>query len=184
MNLLKNLISEESPLIEIEPSAILTFRDEYPELATKKMVKDAKLLAKHSFIIEEFLYQEIKNGKIKKELFTSDKKEVKFHTHCYQKALASSLPIKEILSFPENYSATEIQSGCCGMAGSFGYEKEHYDLSKKVGELVLLPEVRKMPKTTLLAASGTSCRHQIKDETEREALHPIEILFEALKSND
>lgn len=181
VNLLKDLISEESPLIGIEPSAILTFRDEYPELVTADMVKDANLLAKYTFTIEEFLYQEMQNGKIKKEQFTSAKKEIKFHTHCYQKALASSLPIKEILNFPENYCATEIQSGCCGMAGSFGYEKEHYDLSKKVGELVLLPEVRKTPQSVLIAASGTSCRHQIKDETEREALHPVEILFEALQ---
>ena len=181
VNLLKDLISEESPLIGIEPSAILTFRNEYPELVPSAMMKNAKQLAKNTFTIEEFLYQEMKNGKIKKEQFTTTKKEIKFHTHCYQKALASSLPIKEILNFPENYSAIEIQSGCCGMAGSFGYEKEHYDLSKKIGELVLLPEVRKTPRTTLLAASGTSCRHQIKDETEREALHPVEILFEALK---
>ncbi len=181
VNLLKDIISEESPLVGIEPSAILTFRDEYPELVTADMVKDAKLLAKYTFTIEEFMYQEMKKGRIKKEQFTSAKKEIKFHTHCYQKALASSLPIKEILSFPENYTATEIQSGCCGMAGSFGYEKEHYDLSKKVGELVLLPEVRKTPQSVLIAASGTSCRHQIKDETKREALHPVEILFDALK---
>ncbi|PKQ62075.1 FAD-binding oxidoreductase [Labilibaculum filiforme] len=180
VNLLKNVISAENPLIGIEPSAILTFRDEYPELVTPDMVEDAKNLSKNTFTIEEFLYQEMKNGNIKKEQFTNAKKEVKFHTHCYQKALASSLPIKEILSFPENYTAIEIQSGCCGMAGSFGYEKEHYELSIKVGELVLLPEVRKTPKTTLIVASGTSCRHQIKDATERIALHPIEVLFNAL----
>jgi len=180
VNLLKDLISEENPLIGIEPSAILTFRDEYPELVTKNMVKEAKRLAKFTFTIEEFLYQEMKNGNIKKEQFTTAKKEVKFHTHCYQKALASSLPIKEILNYPKNYNATEIQSGCCGMAGSFGYEKEHYELSKKVGELILLPEIRKTAQSILIAASGTSCRHQIKDETKREAVHPIEILFEAL----
>lgn len=181
VNLLKNLVSEATPLIGIEPSAILTFRDEYPELVPASMQKDARNLATNTLTIEEFLYQEMNAENIRKEQFTDEKKEVKFHTHCYQKALASSLPIKEILSFPTNYSAVEIQSGCCGMAGSFGYEKEHYDLSKKVSELILLPEVRKTPKTTLLAASGTSCRHQIKDETDREVLHPVEILFDALK---
>ncbi|WP_372751812.1 FAD-binding and (Fe-S)-binding domain-containing protein [Labilibaculum sp.] len=182
VNLLKYLISENTPLIGIEPSAILTFRDEYPELVPASMQKNARNLATNTLTIEEFLYQEMNAENIRKEQFTDEKKEVKFHTHCYQKALASSLPIKEILSFPANYSAVEIQSGCCGMAGSFGYEKEHYNLSRKVGELILLPEVRKTPTTTLLAASGTSCRHQIKDETDREARHPVEILFEALKT--
>jgi len=180
VNLLKNLISKETPLVGIEPSAILTFRDEYPELVSSGLLTDAKNLAANTFMIEEFLYREMKSGNIKKEQFRFEKKEIKFHTHCYQKALASSLPIQEILSFPENYHASEIQSGCCGMAGSFGYEKEHYDLSKKIGELVLLPEVRNTPRSVLIAASGTSCRHQIKDETKREALHPVEILYEAL----
>jgi FAD/FMN-containing dehydrogenase/Fe-S oxidoreductase len=184
VNLLKDLISETTPLIGIEPSAILTFRDEYPELVPASMQKETRNLAANTLTIEEFLYQEMNAGNIKKEQFTEVKKEVKFHTHCYQKALASSLPIKEILSFPINYSAIEIQSGCCGMAGSFGYEKEHYDLSRKVGELILLPEVRKTPKTTLLAASGTSCRHQIEDGTNREALHPVEILFDALRTEE
>ncbi|MGQ1911294.1 FAD-binding and (Fe-S)-binding domain-containing protein [Marinifilum sp. RC60d5] len=180
INFLKNLISEETPLVGIEPSAILTFRDEYIDLVPENMKKDAKTLASNTLMIEEFIYQEMQNGNITSKQFTKEKKEIKFHAHCYQKALASSAPIQKILSLPENYSAIEIKSGCCGMAGSFGYEKEHYDLSKKVGELILLPEVRKTPQSVLIAASGTSCRHQIKDETEREALHPVEILLEAL----
>jgi Fe-S oxidoreductase len=85
-----------------------------------------------------------------------------------------------VLDFPKNYSVEEIPSGCCGMAGSFGYEKEHYDLSMKVGELVLFPAVRNATPTTIIAASGTSCRHQIKDGTGRTAFHPVEILWEAL----
>ncbi|NOU61405.1 FAD-binding and (Fe-S)-binding domain-containing protein [Marinifilum caeruleilacunae] len=181
VNLLQDIISEESPLIGIEPSAILTFRDEYIDLVTDSMRDAARNLAKNVLMIEEFLHKEMQAGTIKKEQFSSEVREIKFHAHCYQKSLASSLPVKEILSFPENYSAVEIKSGCCGMAGSFGYEEEHYDLSKKVGELILLPEVRKTPESVLIAASGTSCRHQIKDETEREAQHPVEILWEALK---
>jgi len=86
-----------------------------------------------------------------------------------------------MLSFPENYEVDEIKSGCCGMAGSFGYEAEHYEVSMKVGELVLFPEVRKTPEEVLIAAPGTSCRHQIKDGTGKRAFHPIEILYEALK---
>jgi Fe-S oxidoreductase len=85
------------------------------------------------------------------------------------------------LNYPENYITEEIPSGCCGMAGSFGFEKEHYDVSMKIGELVLFPEVRKTDKEVLIAATGTSCRHQIKDGTERRALHPAEILYEALR---
>ena len=180
INLLKDIVDENNPLIGIEPSAILTFRDEYLDLVPETMKLEAKTLASNTFMIEEFLYQEMQKGNISIDQFTKEKKEIKFHAHCYQKALASSAPTMKILSFPENYTAIEIKSGCCGMAGSFGYEKEHYDLSKKVGELVLLPEVRKTPQSVLIAASGTSCRHQIKDETEREASHPVEILFEAL----
>jgi len=180
VNLLKDNITATTPLIGIEPSAILTFRDEYPELVPAEMQAVAKNLAKHTFTIEEFLHQEMQSGNIKKAQFTREQKEIKFHAHCYQKALSTSSHTQFILSFPENYTATEIPSGCCGMAGSFGYEKEHYDLSKQVGDLVLLPEIRQTAPSVLIAASGTSCRHQIKDESEREAVHPVEILWEAL----
>ena len=86
-----------------------------------------------------------------------------------------------MLSLPENYTVETIPSGCCGMAGSFGFEKEHYDLSMKIGELVLLPTVRSQAEDVIIAAPGTSCRHQIKDGAKRKALHPVEVLFEALK---
>ena len=181
VTLLKDLITDKTPLIGIEPSATLTFRDEYIDLVPDNLREYAKQLASNTFMIEEFLQKEMQKGNIKKDQFTDKEKQVKFHAHCYQKSLASSAPIKEILNFPENYSAIEIQSGCCGMAGSFGYEKEHYDLSKKVGELILLPEVRQTPQSIIIAASGTSCRHQIKDEADRDAMHPVEILFEALE---
>ena len=87
-----------------------------------------------------------------------------------------------MLSLPANYTVEEIPSGCCGMAGSFGYEKEHYDLSMKIGELVLFPAVRKAEEQIIVTAPGTSCRHQIKDGTGRAALHPVEVLYEALKN--
>jgi Fe-S oxidoreductase len=106
---------------------------------------------------------------------------VKLHGHCQQKALSSVAASVKMMSFPENYSVETIASGCCGMAGSFGYEKEHYDLSMKIGELVLLPAVRSQPDDVIIAAPGTSCRHQVKDGTGRKALHTLEVLFEALK---
>ena len=107
--------------------------------------------------------------------------QLKFHGHCPQKSIASTAPTKKLLSIPENYEVTEIPSGCCGMAGSFGYEKEHYELSMKVGELVLFPAVRQADKDVIVVAPGTSCRHQIGDGTGRKALHPVEVLYNALK---
>lgn len=178
---LKNVISDDMPLIGIEPSGILTFRDEYPELVDKHLVDDAGKLAKNALMFDEFMEREIKAGRIDKNLFTIEKKRIKLHGHCHQKSLASIAPTKFMLSFPENFEVEEIKSGCCGMAGSFGYEKEHYEVSMQVGELVLFPEVRKTPIETLIAAPGTSCRHQIKDGTGRRAYHPVEIMWEALK---
>ncbi|MEZ5198960.1 MAG: FAD-linked oxidase C-terminal domain-containing protein [Bacteroidales bacterium] len=180
INLLKDIISKKSPLVGIEPSAILTFRDEYPELVDDELKPYAKEVSKHCLMIDEFLAKEMKAGRIKKESFSQKAKSIKLHGHCQQKSLASTTPTMEVLSFPENYTIEEIPSGCCGMAGSFGYEKEHYELSMKVGELVLFPAVRNSNEDIIIAAPGTSCRHQIKDGTERTALHPVEILFDAL----
>jgi Fe-S oxidoreductase len=130
--------------------------------------------------LEEFLMQQMEKGEIKKEEFTSEPKHILFHGHCQQKAIASTVPVRYVLSFPENYTAEEIPSGCCGMAGSFGFEKEHYDLSMKVGELVLFPAVRNADEDSLIVAPGTSCRQQIEDGTQRKAWHPAEVLYDAL----
>ena len=174
------LITEETPLIGIEPSAILTFIDEYVDLATDENFEAAKALEKNVFLIDEFIAKEIDKGNISADLFTKEKRSIKLHGHCQQKALTSVTPSAKMLSFPENYSVEVIPSGCCGMAGSFGYEKEHYDLSMKIGELVLFPAVRNSEPGTLIAAPGTSCRHQVKDGTGVKAKHPVEILWEAL----
>jgi len=178
--LLSPLVSTSTPLIGIEPSAILTFRDEYPDLASDQQWEAAKTLAKNVLMVDEFIASEITKGNITKELFTKEKRLVKLHGHCQQKAISSVAPSVQLLSLPENYTVEVIPSGCCGMAGSFGYEKEHYDLSMQIGELVLLPTVRKQSAETIIAAPGTSCRHQVKDGTGRKAMHPVEILYEAL----
>jgi len=180
IELLGKIVSNSIPLIGIEPSAILTFRDEYPDLAYDQNVDIAETLSKNVYLIDEFIAKEMAKGNIKKESFTTKPKLIKLHGHCQQKAVASMAPTQNILSFPENYKVELIPSGCCGMAGSFGYEKEHYDLSMQIGELVLLPTVRLQLSDTLIAAPGTSCRHQIKDGAQKVALHPVEILFEAL----
>lgn len=180
VDLLSEVISSEHPLIGIEPSGILTFRDEYPELVYKSLFEKAKQLKQNCLLFDEFFVQEMEKGKIKSESFTTDDAEIKVHGHCHQKALASMKPTHQMLALPTNHKIEEIKSGCCGMAGSFGYEKEHYDLSMKVGELVLFPELNKTAKEILISAPGTSCRHQIKDGTGKTAFHPIEIMFNAL----
>jgi FAD/FMN-containing dehydrogenase/Fe-S oxidoreductase len=178
ISIFKDLITENTPLVGIEPSAILTFRDEYLRLADDK--ETAKLIAKHTFTIEEFIKNEFLKGNIKSNQFKSTSKTIKIHGHCHQKALSSTEATFNILTIPENYKVTIINSGCCGMAGSFGYEKEHYEISMKVGEQSLFSKIRKFDTQTVISASGTSCRHQIYDGTKRIALHPIEILYKAL----
>ncbi len=179
--LLKDIVTDEIPLIGIEPSAILTFRDEYVDLADD--IYAVKKLATNTYYVDEFICRELDRGHIDTSLFVDEKRSVVLHGHCQQKAMSSLSYSVRMLSLPKNYTVTTIPSGCCGMAGSFGYEKEHYDVSMKIGELVLLPAVRAQSIDTIIAAPGTSCRHQIKDGTGRHALHPIEILHDALKKN-
>ncbi|HWK58537.1 MAG TPA: FAD-linked oxidase C-terminal domain-containing protein [Parapedobacter sp.] len=178
---LKDTITAETPLIGIEPSAILTFRDEYLDLADEALLADARKLAKHALLIDEFLVQEMDAGNITPSLFSHTPRKIKLHGHCYQKAFHLVDYTSKMLSFPEGHEVSVIPAGCCGMAGSFGYEKEHYEVSMKVGELVLLPTVKDTPQEVLIAAPGTSCRHQIKDGTNRRAYHPVEILWQALR---
>lgn len=180
VNALKDLVKDEIPIIGIEPSAILTLKDEYLELVPENLRDAAQQIAHNTFIFEEWFAREIDRGNIKKEAFSAEKRLIKLHGHCHQKALSSLTPSKKSLSLPANFEVHLIPSGCCGMAGSFGYEAEHYDVSMKIGELVLFPTVRKQPEEVIIAAPGTSCRHQIKDGTGRVAKHPAEILYEAL----
>ncbi|WP_435263714.1 FAD-binding and (Fe-S)-binding domain-containing protein [Tenacibaculum sp. nBUS_03] len=177
ISIFKNLISEETPLVGIEPSAILTFRDEYIRLADDK--KSAQKIAKNTFTIEEFLARENEKGKLDLNLFSKKHKEIKIHGHCHQKALSSTHASFSIINIPKNYKVTIMNTGCCGMAGSFGYEKEHYKISMQVGEDTLFPKIRNCSKQTEIVAAGTSCRHQIYDGTKRIAKHPITILKEA-----
>jgi FAD/FMN-containing dehydrogenase/Fe-S oxidoreductase len=180
ISLLSPHVNAETPMIGIEPSAILTFRDEYVDLADDEQLESAKQLAANVFTIDEFIASEIEKGTITSSQFTKEKRNIKLHGHCQQKALSSVAPSVRLLSLPENYSVSTIPSGCCGMAGSFGYEKEHFEVSQQIGELVLFPTVRQQPEDVIIAAPGTSCRHQIKDGTGRKSLHPVEVLYEAL----
>jgi len=181
IRLLSGLISPETPLIGIEPSAILSFRDEYIDLAAPENKQAAVMLSKAAFTIEEFIANAYKAGRIDRALFTTAEKKILIHGHCYQKSLSSQDFTKTCLEIPVHYQASLIPSGCCGMAGAFGYEKEHYAVSQQVGELVLFPAVRAATADTIIAAAGTSCRHQVKDGTGRLSQHPVEILYDALR---
>ena len=166
------------PVIGLEPSALLTFRDEYGRFGLPPVQSEA--IASNCYLAEEFLAAEIRKGNIGPGSFTTENRTLKIHTHCHQKALSDQKATFDVLTLPENYQATLIPAGCCGMAGSFGYEKEHYEVSMKIGSLRLFPAVEKCGPDVLLAANGTSCRHQILDGTGRTARHPVSILRDAL----
>lgn len=176
------IVTAETPLVGIEPSALLSFRDEYPDLLRGTRQKEARQLARHCLLFDEFIAREADAGRIRPDAFVDAVREVRLHGHCFQKSLASLQPSVRMLQLPRGYRVEVIPSGCCGMAGAFGFEKEHFEVSQKVGELVLLPTVRALPSDTIVAAAGTSCRHQIHDGTGRKALHPAQILRAALKS--
>jgi Fe-S oxidoreductase len=169
---------EGIPIIGIEPSALLSFRDEYLDLADDK--EKARKLGQHAYLFEEFIAKEARAGNIDQALFKPIGKTLKYHGHCHQKALSEMSDIQTTLELIPESTPEKIPSGCCGMAGSFGYEKEHYEMSMQVGELVLFPAVREAKETELIVAPGTSCRHQIKDGTSTRAYHPAEVLWMAM----
>lgn len=174
------IISQEKPLIGIEPSALLSFRDEIPNLVSADLRAQANELKQNCLLIDEFLSQEIKAKRIPKERFTNTNQKIVLHGHCHQKSIAGLSSTRHVLSFPENYEVELLPTGCCGMAGSFGYEKKHYALSQQIAQLVLFPRLLAIKSSTIIASNGTSCRHQIKDGIDKEGFHLAEIMYEAL----
>lgn len=181
VSLLAPLVNADTPLVGLEPSAILTFRDEAPDLVRDSLREQARQLAPHALMLDEFLAAEAADGRIGPENFSDRPRKILLHGHCHQKALASVQSTRTILELPRRHTVEVIPSGCCGMAGSFGYEREHFDLSMQIGNLVLFPAIEKADEETWIAAPGTSCRHQIFDGTGRPARHPAEILNQALR---
>lgn len=175
---LKSHLEKNTPILGIEPSAILSFKDDYKRLLDNKNTLEA--LVDNSSTVEQFLFEESKKGTIDSCQFTDASKEIKLHVHCHQKSIETSQGSFSILNLPKNYQVRLINSGCCGMAGSFGYEKEHYQTSMKIGSLRLFPAVKEAESNVIIAANGTSCRHQIYDGAQRTAEHPISILRKAL----
>ena len=197
VSLLKDKISAEVPLVGIEPSCILSFRDEYPDLVPPEMRSDAQALGRNCLLFDEFLMREVRAGRIGPDAFREVRADIWLHGHCHQKSLVGVGLTAGLLRMIPGAIVHVIPSGCCGMAGSFGYEKEHYATSIAIGEMVLFPTLRKAmdnafhgsssdtsstgPRLTLVAAPGTSCRHQILDGTGFQARHPLEILYDSLK---
>ena len=177
VGLLTPLIGDSTPLVGLEPSAVLSFRDEYPDL----LKRDLSGLNANVFLFDEFLAREIDCGNIDRELFTDEKRNILLHGHCQQKALIGTEFMEKMLTLPRNYTVEVIPSGCCGMAGSYGYEQKHYEMSKKIAHSVLIPAIENADKDTIISAPGTSCREQIGHFSSRKALHPIVVLYNALK---
>ena len=171
---LAGYVKQGFPIIGTEPSCILTFRDEYPELIK---TENAKLVGENSYMIDEFLSMLHKKGDLNLN-FTSNKKQILFHGHCHQKSLIGTAASLEVLNLPANYEAQLINAGCCGMAGSFGYQTENYEVSMDMAELSLQPRVRQADAGEAIAACGTSCRHQIQHGSGLNAKHPTSLLRE------
>lgn len=166
------------PVVGIEPGAILIFRDEYPDLVSPGLKEKATALKKRVFLIEEFLCDLLQKGRIDTSGWKALQHKIMYHGHCHQKAFTDAGTAAWLLSAAPGAMVEVVPSGCCGMAGSFGYEKEHYDISMKIGNLVLFPAINRQTSPVVVAASGTSCRHQIKDGTGKQAVHPVEILLQ------
>ena len=185
--LLKDKISEQTPLVGIEPSCILSFRDEYPDLIPAEMRHEAQQLGHNALLFDEFIMREVAAGRITTADFKADTVEIWLHGHCHQKALVGTEKTVSALKLLQGAKIHVIPSGCCGMAGSFGYEKEHYKTSLAIGEMVLFPTIRKAVANAdgitpfVVSAPGTSCRQQIHDGTGIHAVHPIEILYRWMK---
>jgi Fe-S oxidoreductase len=170
------LVRSGLPVIGLEPSCLVTFLDEYREF---RLGEAADEVARNCWLLEDFLAA--RHASDPDLPFAETPREVRVHGHCHQKALLGTARMLRALRMVPGYRVEEIKSGCCGMAGTFGYEKEHYDLSLQIGELSLFPPVRDAPADALIVAPGTSCRQQIRDATGRHPLHPAQALALALR---
>ncbi len=166
------------PIVGLEPSCLLTLRDESVDLVR---TDDARAVAKQSFLLEEFLMRERAKGlELPFAGPLSPRKKALLHGHCHQKAMVGTAPTVAVLTWA-GYEVTEVDSGCCGMAGSFGFEREHYDISISLGNRRLAPAVKAAPADTVVVAPGISCRQQIEHLAGRRAKHPAEVLWDAIK---
>jgi Fe-S oxidoreductase len=174
---LASLVRRGVAVVGLEPSCLLGMRDEFLDY---RLGEDASLVARQALLFEEFLVRERKAGRLALELRSAGVGEALLHAHCHQKAFAAVAPIEEVLGWIPGLAARTIEASCCGMAGAFGYEAAHYDVSMRMAEATLLPAVRAAPASAWIVADGFSCRHQIRDGSGREALHVARVLERAL----
>jgi Fe-S oxidoreductase len=165
------------PVVGLEPSCLLGLRDEFLSMLPGG---ESAELALNAFLFEEFLAREHEAGRLDLKLEPLRQKKALLHGHCHQKAFDAMPAVHKVLKLIPGLEVEEIESSCCGMAGAFGYEAAHYDVSMKMAELSLLPRVRKASADELIVADGTSCRHQIKDGSGRSAVHVAQVLQRAL----
>ena len=177
LSMLVPLAEQGIPIVGLEPSSLLTLRDDYFFLLPGD--PRVPLVAEHAYTFEEFVARLADEDQLDLT-FTEDAAHILLHGHCHQKALVGTGPAVRALTLPPNYTLTEVDSGCCGMAGSFGYEAEHYDISMRMAEQRLLPAVREASYETIVVAAGISCRQQIKHGANRQALHPAQVLRNAI----
>ena len=167
------------PIIGLEPSCLLTLRDELTVILPGER---SKAIKEQAVLLDEFLVAEKGKGRLKLDLQPLEATKAMVHTHCHQKALGKTGTTEEILKWIPNLEVEPIQSGCCGMAGAFGYESEHYQTSLAMANLDLLPAVRTTSSDTLIVAGGTSCRHQIDHGTDHKATSLVQILEKSLST--
>jgi Fe-S oxidoreductase len=165
-------------IVGLEPSCLLTLRDEYLAMG---LGEDAVRLSRRAMLFEEFIAAQADAGQFRLDLVPLGAKTALLHGHCHQKAFDAMPAVRRVLALVPGLKVETVESSCCGMAGSFGYEAEHFDVSMRMAELALLPAVRQAKPDTLVVADGTSCRHQIHDGSGREALHVARVLQMALK---
>ena len=177
MRALKPFVEKGIPIVGLEPSCLLTLRDEYLVLFPGD---EADQLAANSFMLEEFLANELDAGNLDLRLRALECKKALLHGHCHQKAFSVLSPVQRVLGLIPELELETIDSSCCGMAGSFGYEKEHYDASIKMGSLSLFPAIKGEKADCLIVADGASCRGQIEHGTGRAPLHVARVLQMAL----
>jgi Fe-S oxidoreductase len=164
-------------VVGLEPSCLLTVRDEYGAMLNDPWVLR---LAERALLLEEFLAQEAARGDLPLRLTPQPGRRALVHGHCHQKAFGVMPAVEQTLRLVPELQVEVIDSGCCGMAGAFGYGARHYDVSMRMAELSLLPAVRAAAAETWIVADGTSCRHQIRDGAGRDAIHVARVLERAL----
>jgi Fe-S oxidoreductase len=177
MAALKPFVDADVPIVGLEPSCVLTLRDEVPALLAGE---ESRRFAQRALLFEEFVAAEAASGRFAPKLRRQEGRAV-LHTHCHQKAFALGGASLSALGLVPGLAVESFDSTCCGMAGAFGYEAEHYETSLRIGELSVLPRLREAAPSDILVAAGTSCRHQIRDALGREALHPARVLDQAME---